>query len=147
MKFRAELEATGKNTTGIPVPDEVVAALGTSKKPPVVVTINGYTYRNTVARMGGRYLLSVSADNRSKAGVSAGDELEVTLELDTEPRVVTVPDDLAAELDKETAARQAFDKLSYSHQLRWVLSVEDAKTAETRQRRITKAVESLKSGK
>ncbi|MFC0106784.1 YdeI/OmpD-associated family protein [Kibdelosporangium aridum] len=147
MKFRAELEATGKNTTGIPVPDEVVAALGTSKKPPVVVTINGYTYRNTVARMGGRYLLSVSADNRSKAGVSAGDELEVTLELDTEPRVVTVPDDFAAELDKETAARQAFDKLSYSHQLRWVLSVEDAKTAETRQRRITKAVESLKSGK
>jgi hypothetical protein len=147
MKFHTVLEATGKNTTGIHVPDEVVEALGSGKRPPVVVTVNGYTYRNTIARMGGRFLLSVSADNRAKAGVSAGDEIEVSLEVDTEPRVVTVPEDFTAALDQDNAARQAFDKLAYSHQLRWVLSVEDAKTPETRQRRIAKAVESLKSGK
>ncbi|MBP2325252.1 hypothetical protein JOF56_005637 [Kibdelosporangium banguiense] len=147
MKFRTVLEQTGKNTTGIHVPDEVVAELGTSKRPPVVVTINGHTYRNTIARMGGRFLLSVSSENRAKAGVAGGDEIEVGLELDTEPRVVTVPADFAAALDGEKAAREAFDKMAYSHQLRWVLSVEDAKTPETRLRRIAKAVESLKSGK
>ena len=147
MKFRTVLEQTGKNTTGIHIPDEIVAELGTSKRPPVVVTINGHTYRNTIARMGGRFLLSVSSENRAKAGVAGGDEIEVSLELDTEPRVVTVPDDFTAALNSDKAAREAFDKLAYSHQLRWVLSVEDAKTPETRQRRIVKAVETLKSGK
>jgi hypothetical protein len=147
MKFRAVLEQGGKTATGIHVPDEVVAELGTSKRPPVVVTINGHTYRNSIARMGSRFMLSVSAENRTKAGVSAGDDIEVSLELDTAPRVVTVPDDFTAALDADKPARQAFDKLAYSHQLRWVLSIDDAKTPETRQRRIAKAVESLRSGK
>jgi hypothetical protein len=147
MKFRTVLEQGGKTATGIYVPDEVVAGLGSGNRPPVLVTINGHTYRNTIARRGGQFMLSVSAENRTKAGVSAGDEIEVSLELDTEPRMVTVPDDFTAALNSNKAAREAFDKLAYSHQLRWVLSVEDAKTPETRQRRITKAVESLKSGK
>jgi hypothetical protein len=147
VKFRTVLEQGGKTATGIHVPDEVVTELGSGKRPPVLVTINGHTYRNTIARRDSRFMLSVSAENRTKAGVSAGDEIEVSLELDTEPRVVTVPDDFTAALDQDKAARQAFDKLAYSHQLRWVLSVEDAKTPETRQRRIAKAVESLKSGK
>lgn len=147
MKLRVVVEQTGKNTTGIPIPDEVVAALGDSKRPPVVVTINGHTYRNTISRMGGRFLLSVSSENRAKAGVAGGDEVEITLEPDTAPRVVTVPDDFAAALRKEKAAKEAFDKLPYSHQSRWVLSVEDARTPETRQRRIAKAVETLRAGK
>jgi Domain of unknown function (DUF1905)/Bacteriocin-protection, YdeI or OmpD-Associated len=147
MRFRAVLEQNGKTATGIHVPDDVVAGLGDSKRPPVVVTINGHTYRNTIARMGGRFLLSVSSENRTKAGVAAGDEVEVSLELDNEPRVVTVPADFAAALGEEKAAKEAFGKLAYSHQLRWVLSVEDAKTPETRRRRIGKAIESLKSGK
>jgi hypothetical protein len=146
VRFRTVLEQGGKTATGIHVPDEVVEALGSGKRPPVLVTINGHTYRNTIARRGNRFMLSVSAENRTKAGVSAGDEIEVSLELDTQPRVVTVPDDFTAALDQDKAARQAFDKLAYSHQLRWVLSVEDAKTPETRQRRISKAVESLRSG-
>jgi hypothetical protein len=147
MKFRTVLEQGGKTATGIYVPDEVVAELGSGNRPPVLVTINGHTYRNTIARRGGRFMLSVSAENRTKAGVSAGEEIEVSLQLDTEPRVVAVPDDFTAALNSDKAAREAFDKLAYSHQLRWVLSIEDAKTPETRQRRITKAVESLKSGK
>ena len=147
MKFRAVLEQSGKTSTGIHVPDDVVAELGDSKRPAVVVTINGHTYRSTIARMGGRFLLSVSAENRTKAGLTAGDEIEVGLELDTEPRVVTVPADFAAALERERAAGQAFATLSYSNQLRWVLSVEGAKTPETRQRRIDKAIESLKTGK
>jgi hypothetical protein len=146
VRFRTALEQGGKTATGIHVPDDVVEALGSGKRPPVLVTINGHTYRNTIARRGNRFMLSVSAENRTKAGVSAGDEIEVSLELDTQPRVVTVPDDFTAALDQDKAARQAFDKLAYSHQLRWVLSVEDAKTPETRQRRISKAVESLRSG-
>jgi hypothetical protein len=145
VRFRTVLEQGGKTATGIHVPDEMVEALGSGKRPPVLVTINGHTYRNTIARRGDRFMLSVSAENRTKAGVSAGDEIEVSLELDTQPRVVTVPADFTAALDQAKAARQAFDKLAYSHQLRWVLSVEDAKTPETRQRRISKAVESLRS--
>lgn len=145
MKFRAVLELGGKTATGIHVPDEVVDGLASGKRPAVKVTINGHTYRSTVARMGGRYMLPVSAENRTGAGVAAGDELDVEVELDTEPRVVTVPKDFAAALDEAPAARKAFDKMSYSHQLRWVLSVEDAKTPETRQRRIVKAVDTLSS--
>src|ERR1041384_5197212 len=98
MRFRAVLEQNGKTATGIHVPDDVVAGLGDSKRPPVVVTINGHTYRNTIARMGGRFLLSVSSENRTKAGVAAGAEVEVSLELDNEPRAVPVPAHFAAPL-------------------------------------------------
>ena len=96
MKFEALLESNGKTATGFEVPEEIVTALGGSKRAKVAVTINGYTYRNSVAPMGGRYLVGVSAENRANAGVSAGDRLDVELELDTAPRVVEVPEDLAA---------------------------------------------------
>lgn len=145
QKFRAVILQSGKTATGIEVPPEVVAALGTSKKPAVRVTLNGYTYRNTVATMGGKFMLSVSAEVREKAGVQGGDEVEVTLELDTEKRTVTVPPELAAALAKNAKARTAFEALSYSNQLRYVLAVEGAKTEETRQRRIEKTVSELKA--
>lgn len=145
--FRTILLSGGKTATGIEVPAEIVESLGAGKRPPVRVTINGHTYRNTVAVMGGKFMLSVSADNRTKAGVQAGQELNVSLELDTEPRVVTVPDDFRQALDREAKAKAFFDKLAYSHQLRHVLVIEDAKTPETRQRRIEKAVQMLKEGK
>jgi hypothetical protein len=140
MRFQSTVELGGKTATGIHVPDEVVESLGSGKRPAVKVTIKDHTYRSTVARMGGRFMLPLSAENRGSAGVAAGDTVDVDIELDTEPRVVAVPDDFAAALDADGDARRAFDKMSYSHQLRWVLSIEDAKTAETRQRRITKAV-------
>lgn len=145
MKFRTTL--LGTTTTGIEVPEEVIVALGKGKKPPVVVTVAGYTYRNTVAVMGGRYMISLSAKNREAAGVAGGDEIEVELELDTEPRDVAVPEDFAAALDAEPKARAFFDGLSYSQRSWFVLGIEEAKKPETRRNRIEKAVERLASGR
>jgi hypothetical protein len=145
MQFRATVELAGKTATGIRVPDEIVSALGAGKRPAVSVTINGYTYRSTVAPMGGVFLLPVSAEVRAGAGVAAGDEIEVTVELDTAPREVVVPSDFAAALDAEPTAQAAFAALSYSNKRRHVLDIDGAKTAETRQRRITKAIDALKS--
>jgi Bacteriocin-protection, YdeI or OmpD-Associated/Domain of unknown function (DUF1905) len=144
--FRAVLELGGKTATGIRVPPEVMAALGQRKRQPVRVTIGGHTYRSTVAPYGGDVMLPVSAENRAAAGITAGDEVEVRLEVDDEPREVTVPDDLTAALESDDDARRAFAGLSYSHRLRHVLAVEDAKTPETRARRIAKAVEMLRQG-
>lgn len=146
MKFRTVIELARKTATGIEVPADVVAAFGTSKKPAVHVTINGYTYRSTVASMGGRFMLPLSEENRNGAGVAAGDEVEVELQLDTELRTVEIPEDFAAALAQDEAAKQAFDKLSYSNQRRHILSIEDAKTPETRQRRIDKALTTLREG-
>jgi hypothetical protein len=147
MTFRTTILLGGKTATGIQVPSEVVAALGSSKRPAVRVTINGYTYRSTVAVMGGEFMLPVSAEVRDNAGVAAGDEVYVDLELDTEPRDVSVPPDFADALNLDADARRFVDGLSYSNKRRIVLSIEDAKSAETRQRRIDKAVSNLREGK
>ena len=147
MKLHAIILASGKNTTGIEVPEEVVEAIGSSKRPPVTVTINGYTYRSSVASMGGKYMLSVSAEVRQNAGVAAGDEVDIEIELDTEPREVVVPPDLVAALDLAPAAWTFFDGLSYSNKRRLVTPINDAKTDETRQRRIAKTVSDLAEGK
>ena len=96
MKFHSVVQLGGKTATGIPVPEEVVTSLGSSKRPPVRVTINGHTYRSTLASRGGQFMLPISAENRASAGVAAGDEVEVDIELDTAPREVTVPPDLGA---------------------------------------------------
>lgn len=147
MRFRTTVHLGGKTATGIQVPEEVVAALEAGKRPPVHVTINGYTYRSTVAPMGGEFWLPVSAEVRERSGVSAGDEVEVAVALDTEPREVTVPPDFAAALDADAEGKRFFDGLSYSNQRRLVLSIEGAKTDETRQRRITKTVSMLHEGR
>lgn len=143
MRFRATLELAGKTATGMHVPPEVVAALGAGKRPPVRATINGYTYRSTVAVYGGEFLLGVSDEVRKAAGVRAGDELDVELELDDEPREVEVPPDFAAALGSAPKARRVFDALSYSNRRRHVLAIEGAKAPETRRRRIDKAIEEL----
>ncbi len=146
MKFHGVVRLDGKTATGIEVPAEIVDGLGPGKRPRVLATINGHTYRSSVGSMSGRFLLPVSAQVRAAAGVAAGDEVDVELQLDTEPRTVTVPPDLAAALDAEPAARRAFDAMPYSHRQRYVLSVEDAKTAPTRQRRIERTVTQLSAG-
>jgi hypothetical protein len=140
MRFRATVQQHGKTATGIEVPAEVVTALGGGRRPKVTITLNGFSYPSTVGSMGGRSLIPVSAQVRDRAGVAAGDEVDVDIAPDTGPRVVEVPADLAAALRAEPAARQAFDHLSYSGQQRCVLLVEQAKTLETRQRRIDKTV-------
>lgn len=144
MRFAAKVLLDGRTATGIRVPEEVVASLGGGNRPPVRVTLGGYSYQTTVARMRGEFMFPVSAAVREKAGVSAGDELEVEIELDTAPRAVTIPSDLADALKAEPDAEEAFAKLSYSNQKRHVLAVEGAKTAETRQRRIAKALDELR---
>ena len=105
MRFHTTILQGGKTATGIRVPDEVVEALGSGRRPAVTVTINGYTYRSTIAVMGGEYMVGVSAEHRAGAGVAGGDEVDVDLELDTAPREVAVPDDFGAALDAEPAAR------------------------------------------
>lgn len=147
MRFRTTIVQSGKTATGIQVPDEVVEALGSGKRPAVKVTVNGYSYRSTVASMGGVFMVSLSAEHRAGAGVAGGDEVEVDLELDSAPREVTVPPELAAALDAEPAARATFDGLSYSNKSWHVLQVTGAKTEETRQRRIARSVEALKQGR
>ncbi len=147
MRFRTTIELGGKTATGIRVPDEVVTSLGSSKRPAVHVTINGYTYRSTVASMGGQFMLPLSAEHRASAGVAAGDEVEVDIELDTEPREVAIPPDVADALAQDAEARRFFEGLSYSNKQRVVLSIEGAKTAETRQRRLAKAVGLLREGR
>lgn len=142
--FTTTLELHGKTATGIEVPADVVEALGSGKRPAVTVTVNGHTYRSTVASMGGRFLLPLSAENRSAAGVQAGDEVDVDVELDTAPREVEVPADLQAALDGDAEARAAWERLSYSHKRQHVLAIEGAKAAETRQRRIDKALAMLR---
>jgi Bacteriocin-protection, YdeI or OmpD-Associated/Domain of unknown function (DUF1905) len=146
-RFRTTLRSAGKTATGIVVPPEVVSGLGAGKRPAVRVTIGSHTYRSTVAVMGGQFMIGVSADNRAKAGVAAGDELDVHLELDTEPRQVAVPKDLAKALAAEPNAKQFFERLSYSQKQWHVLSIEGAKTADTRRRRIEKSVALLREGK
>ena len=146
MRFRTTIELGGKTATGFRIPEDVVAELGSGRRPAVRVTIGGHTYRITVAPMGGVFMIPLSAENRAGAGVAAGDEVDVDVELDTEPRVVTVPPDFAEALDRQPDARRAFDALSYSNQRRHVLSIEGAKTDETRQRRIGKAVDALRQG-
>jgi uncharacterized protein YdeI (YjbR/CyaY-like superfamily) len=111
----------------------------------VTVTVNGHTYRSTIGSMGGRSMLPLSAENRAAAGVAAGDRVEVDVELDTQPRELAVPDDLAAALAAEPEAKAFFDGLSFSKQQRLVLPIEQAKAAETRQRRVDKALETLRA--
>ncbi len=147
MRFRATIELGGKTATGIRVPAEVIESLGAGKRPPVSVTIKGHTYRSTIAVMGGAYMLSVSSENRESAGVAAGDEVDIDIEVDHEPREVTVPADLADALACEEEAKRFFDGLSYTQQLLYVTWIESAKKAETRERRVTEAVAKLRDGK
>jgi hypothetical protein len=146
-RFRTTIQLEGKTATGFQVPAGVVAGLGKGKRPPVRVTIGAYTYRSTVAAFGDVFMLPLAADHRSAAGVSAGDEIEVDLELDDAPREVVVPADFAAAFERAPEARATFDGLSYSNRSYHVLSIEGAKTPETRQRRIEKAIATLGEGR
>jgi len=144
VTFTTTLEkADGINATGIRIPAEVIAALGTQKRPKVKVTLNGYTYRNTVAVFGDVFMVGVSQEHRAAAGLAAGDQVEVTLELDTEPRTVEVPEDLRAALSDKAGALEAFEALSYTMRKEYARQVTEAKAQETRERRIAKIVAGL----
>ena len=147
ITFRATLQQHGKTATGIEVPADVVERLGAGRKPAVRVTIGAHTYRSTIAARGDRFLIGVSSENRAAAGVAAGDELDVALALDTAPREVEVPADLAAALAGAPDAGRFFEGMTYSDRRAHVMSIEGAKTPETRQRRVDRAVEKFLEGK
>ncbi len=147
MKFHTTIKQSEGTATGIEIPDEVVAGLGPGKKPPVKMNVNGYAYRSTVATIDGRFMVGFSADHRAASGLKGGDQVDVDIELDTEPRTVDVPADLQSALDAEPAAQATFDKLSNSLKGYHVYQVTSAKTDETRQRRIEKSIATLREGK
>lgn len=145
-RFETTIELGGKTATGFRVPDETVEALGSGKKPRVLVTIGDHTYRSTVAVYGGTFMLPLSAANRNAAGVAAGDLVEVTVELDTAERTVEVPEPLDRALDATPGARAAFETLSCSKRRERAQLVDSAKRDDTRQRRITKIIDELTGG-
>lgn len=147
MNFRGTLKLQGKTATAFVVTPEIVEGLGSNKRPPVVVTINGHTYRTSIGSRSGEYLLPVSGELRKKIGIEAGDEMDVQVELDTAPREIAVPSDLAAALKDEPAAKRFFEGLTYSQQSWFVIWIEGAKKAETRQRRVDESVDLLREGK
>ncbi|MEV0097308.1 YdeI/OmpD-associated family protein [Streptomyces sp. NPDC050738] len=142
MKFRAFVEPP-EPMRGLEVPSEVVTALDAGVRPPVTITVNGHSWKSRLALLRGRHLIGLSNASRRAAGVVTGDEVEVEVELDTEPRVVVEPDDFARALDEAPLARAAYDGLAYSHKRMHVHAIESAKKPETRQRRIEKAVTAL----
>ena len=146
MKFKTTILRAGKTATGIKIPPAIVESFGAGKKPPVRITIHGYSYRNTVAVMGGVYMVGVSAEHRKGANVEGGDEVEVTIELDTQPREVEVPKEFQQILDKNADAKKNFDALSYSRKKALIIPITEAKTDETKQRRIDKTISLLKEG-
>ena len=145
--FRATIVQSGKTACGIQVPEAVVEALGGSKRPAVVVTLDHYTYRSTVAPMGGEWWVGVNSDHRAASGLKAGDEVQVTLELDTAPRELEIPPELATALDADPQARAFFDGLSYSNRRVFTLSVEGTSNPETKARRVEKAIALMREGR
>jgi hypothetical protein len=142
--FRTTLFRAGPNNVGIVVPDDILASFGAGKRVPVVVTIDGdYSYRSTTAVMGGKNLISFNAETRAKTGKAGGDEVEVTLEHDTAPRTVEMPEALAAALAGDPAAFAAWEKLAPSHQKEHARAISEAKTDETRARRVAAAAAKL----
>jgi hypothetical protein len=143
MKFRTLVEPP-EPMRGLEVPPTVVEALGGGARPPVTITVNGHSWKSRVAIMRGRHLLGLSNANRQAAGVVVGDEVEVEVELDTEPRVVVEPADFARALDDDPVARAAYDSLAFSRKREHVRAIESAKKPETRRRRIEQAIAALR---
>ena len=144
MKFRAQAEPN-EPMRGLEVPPNVVKALGEGKRPRVIITINGHTWKSRLAIMRGRYLLGLSNANREAAGVATGERVEIELALDPDPPTVNLPEDFARALDADPTARAAYERLTHSRKRQHVHVIESAKKPETRKRRIEKALVDLKA--
>ncbi|MDQ0744731.1 hypothetical protein QFZ62_002039 [Clavibacter sp. B3I6] len=144
--FRTRVLQARVNATGLPVPAEALDELGAGKRPAVVVTVAGYVYRTTVGTMGGQQLLPLSAAHRAASGIAADDEVEVevTIELDTAPCEAVLPEEVAAAIAAEPALAEAFGALSSSRQRALVDPIGEARTDETRARRVAKALAALR---
>jgi hypothetical protein len=142
--FRTRVLQARVNATGLPVPASALDELGAGKRPAVVVTVAGYAYRTTVGTMGGQHLLPLSAAHRAASGIAADDEVEVTIELDTAPREAVLPEEVSAAFAAEPALAEAFGALSSSRQRALVDPIGEARTDETRARRVVKALAALR---
>lgn len=140
MTFPATLETSGGNATGVAVPEAVWHQLTPARRAAVTVAIGDYTYRSTVGFYPGAYMLPVSAANRSAAGLAAGDTVDITLELDTAPREVEVPAELAAAFEAEPAAKAGWESLAPGQQKAHATAITEAKTDATRHKRVAKVV-------
>jgi len=146
IRFASIVQLSGKTATGLVVPDHVLAGLQAGKRPPVRVSVGGHTYRTTIGVVDGRFMVPLSEENRTAAGVAAGDQVEVEIQHDEAPRETPVPDDLAAALAEHPEAGTFFASLAPSHRKEWVRWVEDAKRPETRSRRVRATVDALLGG-
>lgn len=146
-RFRSRVLLAGKTATGVEVPAKVVEGLGSTKRPLVRVTINGYTYRSAIAPMGGVFMLGISEEVRNGAHVKAGDTIEVEIELDTEKREVEVPPELKKALAHDAEAKSYFEGLSYSKQFALASPIANGKTTETRERNLDRAMATLRARK
>jgi hypothetical protein len=142
MKFKTKIVQTGNNT-GIEVSEKMLAELGAGKKPLVVVTLNGYSYHSAVGKMGDKFMISLSAEHRKNSNVNGGDTVELSIDLDTAPRTVEIPADLQKAFGKNKTAKENFEKLAPNKKKAIVLAINDAKTEETKIKRINKAMEQL----
>jgi len=144
MRFDAELRLNGKTATGVPVPESILEGLGGGRRPRVTVSLNGYSFQTSLGTMSGQVLIPVSAVVRNAAGIEAGDRLDVEIELATEPAQVAVPEDLRAALAAEPEAHAFFDGLTASQKRGYTEWIEQAKQAETRQRRLAQSLDALR---
>ena len=142
FKFRTKVVPSG-NATAIEIPEACIASFGAGQRPPVAISINGHRWRSRIAVKGGKSLVGISAANRAASGISEGDVVDVVIELDEEPRTVTEPADLSKALNQSERARAAFDKLPFGLKRKHVAAIEDAKSLQTRQRRIAALVSAL----
>jgi hypothetical protein len=144
MRFDAALLLNGKTATGVPVPESIIEGLGGGRRPQVNVSLNGYTFRTSLGTLSGQVMIPVSAVVRNAAGIEAGDSLHIDIELATEPAQIAVPEDLQAALAAEPAARAFFDELTPSQKLGYTEWIDQAKKAETRQRRLEQTLDGLR---
>jgi Uncharacterized protein conserved in bacteria len=147
MRFTASLDAHGKQAAGIKVPPEVVDGLRGGRRPKVRVTVGGHTWRTSIGIVDGLSMIGMPGEQRAAAGVLPGDLVDVDVELDTEAREVEIPSDFGAAIDVAPEARRFFESRNYSERRWFILGIEDAKTPETRARRIDKAVARLLEGR
>lgn len=147
IRFRAQLHRRGP-AAAVVLDESQVAEVGEgAKRFPVVATVNGYTWRTSVARMGGEYLLGLNREVRDGADVQAGDEADVVIELDTAPRQVDVPEALSEALAADPQAAASFERMAFTHRKEYARWIAEAKREETRQRRVAQAVEMIRAGK
>ena len=147
LEFTTTLHERGPAAAVVLDEGQVEAVGEGAKRFPVLATVNGYTWRTSVMRMRGEFMVGLNREVREAAGVHAGQTVNVKLALDSEPREVEVPEALATALAADPAASAAFDALAFTHRKEYARWVSEAKREQTRERRVAEALQMLREGK